>query len=101
MMRVHPRGASQRVSPLLSIVIIIAVLYFAKEVLIPIALAILLSFLLTPLVVRLERWGLPNIPAVLIVVTLSFIVIGTLTWIVTNQIINLANRLPEYSFSFA
>lgn len=96
MMRVHPRGASQRVSPLLSIVIIIAVLYFAKEVLIPIALAILLSFLLTPLVVRLERWGLPNIPAVLIVVTLSFIVIGTLTWIVTNQIINLANRLPEY-----
>ncbi|HWP45852.1 MAG TPA: AI-2E family transporter [Candidatus Limnocylindrales bacterium] len=96
MVRTHPRGASQRVSPLLSIVIIIAVLYFAKEVLIPIALAILLSFLLTPLVVRLERWRFPHIPAVLIVVILSFMVIGTLTWIVTNQIVNLANRLPEY-----
>ena len=53
-------------------VVAIAALYFAKEVLLPLALAILLSFLLAPLVTRLEKWGSRRIPAVLVVVAVAF-----------------------------
>jgi predicted PurR-regulated permease PerM len=72
-----------------------AVLYFAKEVLIPLALAILFSFLLAPAVRWLERW-LWRIPATLIVVLLVFSVIGAIAGIAAKQAVSLAAKLPEY-----
>ena len=45
----------------------IGALYFAKQILLPIALAVLASFVLTRLVARLERWGLGRVAAVVIV----------------------------------
>ena len=52
-------GKSGRLGMLASIAIVIGGLYFARDVLIPIALAIMLSFLLTPLLLRLfRRWPL-------------------------------------------
>jgi hypothetical protein len=47
-------------------VVIVAALYFAREVLIPVTLAILLSFILAPLVALLRRAHLPRVPAVLL-----------------------------------
>lgn len=79
-----------------AIALVLAGLYFAQEVLIPIALAILLSFLLTPLVTRLERWGLPRIPAVITVILLAFAVLGSLGYIVAGQVIDLTHKLPQY-----
>ena len=38
----------------------LAAMYFAREILLPVALAILLSFLLTPATNRLERWHIPR-----------------------------------------
>ena len=55
------------------LLIAIGTLYFAREVLIPIALALLLSFLLAPAMVRLQRWGFRKTVAALVVVTLSFL----------------------------
>jgi Amidohydrolase family len=55
------------------LLIAIATLYFAREVLIPIALALLLSFLLAPAMVRLQRWGFRKAVAALVVVTLSLL----------------------------
>lgn len=75
---------------------IVAVLYFAREVLIPLALAVLLSFILAPLVIRLQRLHLGRIPAVLITTVLSFSVLGAIGWLVTVQIIDLADQLPQY-----
>jgi len=72
-----------------------AVLYLAKEVLIPLALAILFSFLLAPAVRRLERW-LWRIPATLIVVLLVFALIGAVAGIAAKQAVSLAAKLPEY-----
>ena len=43
---------------LVTMVAVVAVLHFAQDVLVPAALAVMLAFLLTPLVSRLERWGL-------------------------------------------
>jgi predicted PurR-regulated permease PerM len=71
------------------------VLYLAKEVLIPLALAILFAFLLAPVVRRLERW-LWRIPATLIAVFLAFSLIGAIAVIAGKQAISLAAKLPEY-----
>ena len=70
-------------------------LYLAKEVLIPLALAILFSFLLAPVVRRLERW-LWRIPATLIAVFVAFSLIGAIAVVAGKQAISLAAKLPEY-----
>ncbi len=81
---------------LASFVIVAGVLYVAEDVFVPIALAVLLSFLLAPLVVRLGRWGLGKVTSVMVVVTLAFAIIGVVGWLVTVQAINLADQLPQY-----
>lgn len=87
---------SLRLLPLASFVIVVAGLYFARPVLIPFALATLLSFLLAPLVARLERWRVPRVPAVLIVAAFSFAAIGSVGWIVVQQAVELADKIPNY-----
>src|SRR5215207_7565643 len=72
----------------------LAALYFAREILLPVALAILLSFLLTPLANRLERWRVPRLLSVVLVVAMSFSVLGLLGWIVTDQLVDLSRQLP-------
>ena len=74
----------------------IATLYLAQEILIPLALAVLLAFLLAPFVKRLENRGLGRIPSVLAVVVLAFAMIGGLGWIVGSQAFKLADDLPHY-----
>ena len=75
---------------------VIAVLFFAKEVLIPLALALLFSFLLGPLVRRLERLGLWRVPSVLLVAAAFFCVFGLVGWLTTTQIMDLAAKVPGY-----
>jgi predicted PurR-regulated permease PerM/methylmalonyl-CoA mutase cobalamin-binding subunit len=72
----------------------LAALYFAREIVLPVALAILLSFLLTPLANRLERWRIPRMLSVVLVVAMSFSVLGLLGWIVTDQLVDLSRQLP-------
>lgn len=73
-----------------------AILYFAREVLIPLALAILLAFLLAPVVRRVERLKIGRVPAVVAVVLLGFAFMGAVAWVAANQAISLAAKLPEY-----
>jgi predicted PurR-regulated permease PerM len=87
---------SSRFIVLASVCIVVAALYFAQEVLIPLALAVLCCFLLAPLVTRLERWKLGRVPAVITVVSTAAALVVMLGWVVTAQILNLADRLPEY-----
>src|SRR5512145_182003 len=75
---------------------IMATLYLARDLLIPLALAALLAFLLAPLVTRLERW-LGRIGAVLVVVTLIFAATGAAGWVLTRQLVDLATKLPDYT----
>src|ERR1700730_15911925 len=74
----------------------IAVLYIGREVLIPIALALLLSLLLVPPMVRLQRLGLGKTFAALFVVALSFSALVATGWAGFGQAYNLAPELPEY-----
>src|SRR5215218_10382216 len=91
-----PASRSPRLTLLSSFAIIIAALYFAKEVLIPLALGVMLSFLLAPLVTRLQRWGLNRITAVAIVITVLCAAVGGLGVIVYGQLRDVAEKLPEY-----
>ena len=62
----------------------------------PVAFAILLAFLLSPLVVRLIRWGVPRTLAIILTVTVAFGIIGAVGWIVTVQAIGVVRELPNY-----
>ena len=78
-----------------------AILYYARDVLIPFALAILLSFLLAPAVRQLERLKLGRMVSTLIVVLLGFSVIGAIAWVAGNQAVSLATNLPQYRANIA
>src|SRR5918994_7399489 len=78
------------------IVLAIGGLYFGRDIFIPFALAILLSFALTPVVSWLRRLKLPRIAAVLIAVSVAFAGIGGVSLLVGTQLVQLASNLPVY-----
>jgi predicted PurR-regulated permease PerM len=82
---------------LVGLSVILALLYWAKAVFIPIALAVLLTFLLTPMVNALWRWGLGRTPAAVLVVVLAAGLIGAVGWTIEVQIATLASELPTYT----
>ncbi len=81
---------------LASLAVVVAALSLAKGVLVPLTLAVLLSFLLIPVCEWLERRKLRRIPAVLVTVILAFSVLGTGAWTAAVQMIDLAPKIPEY-----
>ena len=81
---------------LLIITLIVVTLYLAADILMPIALAVLLGFVLTPIVSRLERWHLGRVPSVLAVVVLLFLAIIGFGAVVGSQLGDLADNLPTY-----
>ena len=81
---------------LAAVCVVVAALYFAQEVLIPLALAVLLTFLFTPIVSRLERWRVPRPVAVVMVVTIAFGAVAALGYVVGQQVVELANNADKY-----
>lgn len=90
------RAPRSSATPLLALVVATAVLYLAREILIPLALAVLFAFVLAPLVRRLEAWRLGHVPSVLLAVLLGMAVVVGLGWIAVTQAVSLAGKLPEY-----
>jgi predicted PurR-regulated permease PerM len=72
-------------------------LCWARVILIPIALAVLITFVLSPLVVGLQRRGFGRVPSVLLVITAGVLVIGTVTVIVADQMVQLTKTLPDHA----
>ena len=81
--------------------IVIAGLYFGREVLLPLALAILLSFVLTPPLLLLRRIKLPRVVAVSIVVGAAFAIILALGWVISREVTQLASNLPSYQYTLS
>ena len=73
-----------------------ATLRFGQDFFLPLVLAGLLSFLLSPLVRQLERWRLGRVGAVLVTAALAFVLLGGLTYLVTSQVLDLAGSVPKY-----
>jgi predicted PurR-regulated permease PerM len=78
------------------LVAVLSAFAWAKEFLLPLTLAILISFLLAPVVSRLERWRLPCAVAVLSVVAIAFALIGGLCSTLSLEGLDLVNSLPKY-----
>lgn len=76
--------------------LIIAALYVGREIFVPIALAVLLSFVLAPFVVRMQSWRLPRTLSVLVVVFFGFSIIFSLGGLMVSQASRLAGDLPGY-----
>jgi predicted PurR-regulated permease PerM len=99
------RSSTPNVSPTLNAmligVIVVGVMYFAREVLIPIALATILSFMLAPLVRVLQRFRLPRVLAVLVVAVLAFAAIFALARTLVTEVERLAENLPTYQETIA
>jgi predicted PurR-regulated permease PerM/methylmalonyl-CoA mutase cobalamin-binding subunit len=81
---------------LASIAVVVAALYLAKALLIPLTLAVLLSFMLSPICGWMERWRLGRIPAVLMTAFFGFSLLGIVMWLVVLQLTSLSPRIPEY-----
>ncbi len=77
-------------------VIIISMLYFGRDIFVPVALAILLSFVLAPLVGILQRIRVPRGLAVVSVVLLAFALIFAMGSLLATQLTQLAGDLPRY-----
>ncbi len=77
-------------------VVAVATLYLAREVLIPITLAVLLSFVVAPIVGLLRRVGLWRAPAVLLGMLLALGVVLVLGSVIGVQVAGLARDLPRY-----
>ncbi|HXN28748.1 MAG TPA: AI-2E family transporter [Candidatus Acidoferrales bacterium] len=90
---------SQDLFHLLAVVVAVAAivtLYFARIVLIPFALALLFTFIFTPVVTLLERIHFGRIPSVILVVLLSVVACGAVGWTVAKQFSQVVNELPNY-----
>ncbi len=103
--RVSNRGSAAHAPPrlliLAALVLAVACLYWARAVFIPIALALLISFLLSPAVALVRRTGLGQVPSVVVVVTLTLTLAVGLGWALFNQVTTLANDLPHYRATIA
>ena len=93
------RRASGALDPLLrfvAVAFVLACIYWAQAVLIPVALAVLITFLLTPLVSSLERRRLPRALSVVVVVMLALALVAGVGTVLVLQVMSLGEELPRY-----
>ncbi len=83
-------------SALFTGILVVAVLYFAREVFVPLALAALVAFVLAPAAQRLERLGMRRTPAALLVILCSLAGVAVVGWVLLGQVYNLAGEIPQY-----
>jgi predicted PurR-regulated permease PerM len=83
-------------SPVILLVLVLAALYFGRDIFIPLAIAVALNFLLTPAVMQIEHARIRRVPAVLLVLVILFTIVSCTGWIVARQVISVINDLPNY-----
>ncbi|HYD99563.1 MAG TPA: AI-2E family transporter [Alphaproteobacteria bacterium] len=78
------------------VVVAVGVLYFGQEVFVPLALAILLSFVLTPLAARLRRLHVGRVPSVVAAVSVAIVAVLAFLYLVGTQLPDLARNIVSY-----
>lgn len=78
-------------------VVVIGALYWAQTVLIPVALAFFLAFLLAPPVSALQRRHVGRVPSVVLIVLFTALMLGGVVWLVKIELSSLARELPAYT----
>src|SRR5580692_8786749 len=93
-------GASRTLSQMLAVIVtlvVVTLLYLAKTVILPLALAMLLTFVLAPVVTCLERIRLPRGVAIPGVLLAAGAILGSISWTVFVQLVEVTNALPSYT----
>jgi predicted PurR-regulated permease PerM len=85
-----------RATQLIAVLSLIAAFYFGQAVFIPLMLAILLAFLLSPIVNRIQRFGIGNAIAVFTTAFFAVLVIGGTLALVGSELTSLVTQLPQY-----
>ncbi|HVS36618.1 MAG TPA: AI-2E family transporter [Gemmataceae bacterium] len=80
----------------ITLLLVVAAMYLARVVVVPVVLAALLAFLLTPLVTRLHRCHVPRVLAALLAAGLAFAFVAALLATVVSQLEGLAAELPKH-----
>ncbi|WP_087733429.1 AI-2E family transporter [Paraburkholderia piptadeniae] len=96
--RVYPSGTPglHGLTSVVTFVVVVCGLYFAREVLIPITLAVLLSFLLAPLVGLLRRFHFGQLPSIFVAVLTALVTLLAVSTLIGAQVAQLASSLPQY-----
>ena len=81
---------------LVSLAIVLGLLHWAQAVLIPVVLAILLTFALSPIVTWFQHKGMGRVPAVMMVVVVVFTLLAGIGWLLAHQITSLVDTIPQY-----
>ncbi len=93
---VRGNGNTAAATTLLATIVVIAVLYFGKVLFIPLALAILLAFLLAPPAIRLRHFGFGRVLSAVTVVLFAFVLVLIAGGALSYQLADLARKLPGY-----
>src|SRR5690348_7163273 len=81
---------------LLTVIVVVAVLRLAQDLFVPLALAVLLTFLLAPIVARLQHWHINRLIAVILSIALALALMGVVGDVIFGQFTDLAHQLPQY-----
>src|SRR5674476_240350 len=96
MIRQSKSPVSSGIRDIAILVSVVAVLYLAREILIPLAFAVTLSLILAPAIAWLEKLRLGRVPAALLVMLMSMAGAGAIGWVIFNDLVDVANQLPQY-----
>lgn len=88
-----------QVPRLITLGAVIAILYLGSAILLPVAVALLLTFALSPIVSFLRRRSIPKLIAVGLTVTLAFGLIAAISFIIVSQVVTLAENIPSYQYN--
>jgi predicted PurR-regulated permease PerM len=92
----HHSTLLDNIARLLGTALVIGMLYYGREVLVPITLAVFLSFAVAPCVWAIQRTGLGRAPAVAIVVGLFCLLLCGATLLLGSQLVRMAGSMPQY-----
>jgi predicted PurR-regulated permease PerM len=98
-MKISSLDQSEKLAGILSVILMlvaVTVLYFGREIFIPLALALLFSFLLAPVVTRLEKLRIPRAAAAFAAVLVALAVVLGIASLVGGQLVELTYKLPDY-----
>ena len=94
--RQYRTGAWQGIQGAATVAGAIAILYLARDTFIPLAYAITLALILSPVVGWLHKRGLHRVPSALLVMVLSLTVAAGVSYVIFNQLVEVVNELPTY-----
>ena len=91
---VSARGSGVRTAAIL--VAVIAILYLARGILIPLVFAVIVALVLSPAVAWLQKLGLGRLPSALLIMVVSIAIAGGVGWVIFNELVEVVNDLPSY-----